>query len=122
MRIFLVLFLLFGVFPVLAQTDQGQAVAPAPPTSDSKPQEKDTPEEREYKAKLAEISRKIAEKITEIQNKQRDIDNEIFPPYIPPMQLEKKALTDQLNDLQMERNQLESQKKVKDLQKQLSKP
>lgn len=99
----------------------GPAAPAAAPSGPSK-LAGDTPEDRAYKAKMIELDQQIVAKITEIQNKQKEIDQEIFPAYVPPLQGDKRLLLQQLNDLKMQRDQLESQKSAKDMQKQLNNP
>lgn len=122
---FLMGFLFLSTPMVLAETAPPNAPQNPPTAIGAAPVPsnlEDTPEERAYKGKMIELSQKIAQKITEVQKKQKEIDDEIFPAFVPPLQSEKKDLLHQLNDLEMEKTQLEAQKTAKDLQKQLNNP
>lgn len=95
---------------------------PRNPNAPAAKGEEESPEDRAYKAKMAELAQKIAEKVKQIQDKQKEMDTEIYPAFVAPLDAEKKELMKQLIDLQLQKTLLESQKTSKDLQKQLSKP
>ncbi len=94
-------------------------------TPDNKAAEKiveETPEARAYKMQMMLLSNDIAQKISEIEAKDKEINAEIYPAYRPPLQAEKDNLLRQLKDLQMRQDQLEAQKKSQDFSQQLSHP
>jgi Skp family chaperone for outer membrane proteins len=117
MRNFLFTLFILLSFSVQAEGNSSAPSAAAAPSST--PVVKDSPEERAYKEKMMNIANQISAKINEIQNKQNEIDSEVYPTYIPPLQAEKDNLVRQLKTLEMQKEQLESQKKAKELQTQL---
>jgi hypothetical protein len=111
---------------VTAPTSTAPVVTPTPPSNQAdapstQPKE-ESPEERAYQEKMLKISNAITQKITEIQKKQAEIDSELYPAYVPPLQAEKNDLNKQLQALEMQRDQYQAQKTAQDMQKQLSKP
>lgn len=70
--------------------------------------------ETEVDRQLGVLSDQIAQKITAIQKKQREIDEELFPAERPPLDVERRALERDLRLLEEKRNQLQSQKTAKD--------
>lgn len=75
-----------------------------------------------YKQQLADISTQISMKITAVQAKQKELDEEISPAYKPPLQAELDQLNKELQALQMKRDQLQSTKTAVDLTQQLKNP
>lgn len=91
-----------------------QTGKPQSPTGQPDPQ---APATAAYQKQRGDISQKIADKITAIQNKQKDLDSEIFPAYRAPLALELQALERDLKLLETQRQQLESQQIAKEAQK-----
>jgi hypothetical protein len=91
-----------------------------PQTTNGEPE--DTPEEKQYKLQMIQVSNAIQNKITEIEAKQRDIDSEPYFSQIPALRGEKKELEIQLKALEMRRDQIQSQKTVRDFANDLTKP
>ncbi len=71
---------------------------------------KQTPEEKreaeEYKKNLANISTAISGKITQIQNKQIAVNNELYIAQVAPLNNDLRGLQDQLNTLEQSRTKL----------------
>jgi len=72
-----------------------------------------------FKQQLIDLSTQISTKITQIQAKQQQLNAEVYPAYKPPLQAELDKLNKELQDLQLQRDQLQSQKTAQDLTKQL---
>jgi hypothetical protein len=70
------------------------------------PQEKE--EQQAYKMQVAKISTQIANKISDIQEKSNELDNQIFIAHRAPLANEKRFMQDDLRTLQQERTQLEA--------------
>jgi hypothetical protein len=75
-----------------------------------------------YKQQLADLSTQISAKISAIQAKQKQLDQEIYPASRPPLQAELDQLNTDLQVLQMKRDQLQSTKTAIDLTQQLKNP
>lgn len=75
-----------------------------------------------FKQQIVELSNQISAKIAQIQAKQQQLNNEIYPAYKPPLQAELDQLNKELQGLQMKRDQLQSQRTAKDLTQQLKDP
>lgn len=121
MRYLILTFIVWFSLPVFADqpaNTQQQSQPTAPNTSTVQ----ESPEERAYKAKQAQLAKKIAEKIVEVQNKQKEIDSEIYPAEVPPLREDKKVLLQQLNELQMQQTEMESQKTYQDWEKKMRTP
>lgn len=67
-----------------------------------------------YRTEVGNISSDIATQITTIQNKQREIDTELYLAQRAPLENEKRLMQDQLEVLQDRRNQIESKKVAED--------
>jgi len=67
-----------------------------------------------YQQQLSQVSDQIAGKITQIQKKQFQIDNEPYLVYRSPEGIEKQALERDLRDLEQRRDQLNSQRTAKE--------
>ncbi len=80
----------------------------------------DSPAEQAYKQQLIQVSQAIDAKISEIQAKQKELDEEIYPASRPPLQADLNQLNQQLQTLQLQRDQLQAQKTVTDMSKQLN--
>lgn len=90
---------------------------PQTPANQQNPQQ--TKEANAYQQQLGQVSQKIADQITAIQRKQKELDTEIYPTYRAPLDVEVKALQHDLNLLEAQRNQLQSQQVAKEAQKSL---
>jgi DNA-binding transcriptional MerR regulator len=75
-----------------------------------------------YQQQLMNLSNQISTKITQIQAKQQQLNAEVYPAYKPPLQAELDKLNKELQALQLQRDQLQSQKTVQDLTKQFKDP
>lgn len=62
-----------------------------------------------YQQQLSQISEHIASKINAIQRKQSEIDSEVYTVYRTPLGIEKQALQQDLTNLELRRDQLNSQ-------------
>lgn len=80
----------------------------------------DTKEDKQYQEQALKLSNEILEKISQIQAKQKEIDSEVFPAYVAPLQAEKNRLQDELNALQMRKMQMETQKTAQEMKQQLN--
>ncbi len=65
--------------------------------------------------KTGQLSKAIAAKVIEIQNKQKDIDGEVYITTKPTLIIEKQNLEQQLSDLQVELDRLNSEKTIREL-------
>lgn len=61
-----------------------------------------------YQTESSEVNRQIARKIAAVQEKQQEYYNEIYPAYRPPLELQKQQLEQELADLELRRNQIQS--------------
>lgn len=79
---------------------------------------KQTPQEAQeataYKLQVAKISTEVAQKISNIQAKQKEIDNEVYIVHRAPLENEKRQLEQDLEVLQERRNQIQSQHTAKE--------
>lgn len=64
----------------------------------------------------ARLAKDVQAKVSESQDKQKQIDNEIYPAYRPPLVIEKQRLDQQLVELQAEQAKLDSEKTIRELQ------
>lgn len=83
------------------------------------PAQAEDADEKAYRMEMMRISDAITQKITEIEEKQKQIDSEIYPASKPPLEAEKAALQQQLQILEMKRDQLKAKKESKDMSKSL---
>ena len=81
----------------------------------------DTPEEKAYKAKMIKMEDAIAQKMSEIQSKQEEIDTEVYPASTPPLMIEKTTLEKQLGELQMERDRIKMEESARKMKEDLNK-
>ena len=81
-----------------------------------------TNQDTAFKQQLIDLSNQISTKITQIQAKQQQLNAEVYPAYKPPLQAELDKLNKELQDLKLQRDQLQSQKTAQDLTKQLKDP
>ena len=102
----------------LTQQSQPQGQIPGQPTK--QPQE--SPEDRQYKEQMIQISKQIERKTSEVQGLENEINNVIYPTYGPPLVAKKRELLRELRELEMRRDQLQSQKTARDYTKQLARP
>jgi len=84
--------------------------SPGAATEPEKPKPPDALDERR-----GELAKKIQSKVAEVQQKQKELDNEIYPIYQPPLQIEKQYLEEQLKALRDEQSKLDSEKELRDL-------
>jgi hypothetical protein len=80
---------------------------PANPSQTINPQEERSTQA--YQQQLSHVSDQIAGKITAIQKKQSEIDTEVYMVYRTPLGIEKQALEQDLRNLELRRDQLNSQ-------------
>ena len=90
-------------------------------TDNGKPADvQETPEDKAYRGEMLRLSNAIVQKISEIQAKQKELNEEVYPAYKPPLQGELDILNKQLEDLKLKKSQLEAQKTARDMSKQLN--
>ncbi len=82
-------------------------------------QQADSPEDKAYKEAMIKISDEISKKIAQIQEKQKEIDTEVYLASKPPLIAEKNTLQSELQDLEMTRDRMQTEKTAKDLANQL---
>lgn len=108
----------------LGSTSWANDTSHAATTDNSTPQQQAvTPlssEDKAYQEAMVTLSQAISQKISEIQAKQQEINNEIYPAYVPPLQQELLNLKNQLKELELQRDQLQTQKASREIQKQLN--
>lgn len=80
----------------------------------------ETPEDKAYREQMIALSNAISAKITQIQAKQKELDQEVYLTAKPTVQGELDALNKELDGLELQKKQLEAQKTVRDLSKQNS--
>lgn len=88
------------------------ASEPNNPTINANPQE--AKESDAYRQQVGQISDQIAKKISAIQKKQQDLNNEVYPVYKTPLQIEVYNLQSDLQTLQSRRDQISSQRTSKE--------
>jgi hypothetical protein len=71
-----------------------------------------------YLKEKAALAAQIAKKITAVQEKQRELDSEIYPAYRAPLGLDLQQLQNQLSDLQNKREKMDSINTVREVGKQ----
>lgn len=91
------------------------ASEPNNPTINANPQE--TKESDAYRQQVGQISDQIAKKISAIQKKQQEVNNEVYPVYKTPLQIEVYNLQSDLQTLQARREQISSQRTSKEAAK-----
>ncbi len=91
----------------------GQANVDQPPALT--PQE--VQQQNAYKAQLGKISTDIANKVSQIQAKQKQIDQELYIVQRAPLENEKRQLNLDLYSLEQRRNQIQSEHTAKEAQK-----
>ncbi len=99
---------------------QGQSVSAPKETGQSKTAPVDSPEDRAYQEKMLQLSNAITQKISEVQAKQKELAEEIYPASKPPIQADLDVLNSQLDALKMQKEQLDSQKNASDMAKKLN--
>lgn len=72
-----------------------------------------------YKEQMIKLSNAIVQKVSEIQAKQKQLDEEVYPAYKPPIQADLDNLKKELDALKLRKTQLESEKTSIDMTKQL---
>jgi hypothetical protein len=95
-------------------TGAAPATASASATKAAPPE---TPEDKAYREQMVALSNAISAKITEIQAKQQELNQEVYLVARPAVQGELDALNNDLNALELQKKQLEAQKTVRDLSK-----
>lgn len=115
-------FALFLSLPLWAAPNNTEN-ASSPVTGATKPAVvPDSPEEKAYKAAMIKMSDAIAQKIREIQAKQKAIDSEVYLASKPALIADKVILEEQLRQLEMERDKMQTEKTAQDFTKQLKTP
>jgi hypothetical protein len=92
----------------LPEGSSSQMMQPAQSAQSAQPVKQDTAEEKAYKAKMIKMSGAIAEKIKQIQTKQKEIDTEVYPASKPPLVADRVILEAQLRELEMERDRMQT--------------
>lgn len=70
-----------------------------------------------YEAQVNQISNEISNKITDIQVKQKEISEEIYPAFVAPIDLDKQSMQSELENLRDQRDKMESDQKAKQASK-----
>lgn len=91
------------------------ATAPNNPTINANPQE--AKESDAYREQVGVLSDQIAQKIAAIQKKQKEVDNEVYPVYKTPLQIEVYNLQNDLKILEARRQQVSSERTSKEATK-----
>jgi len=86
-------------------------------TSATKTAPPETPEDKAYREQMVALSNAISAKITQIQAKQQELNQEVYLTARPVVQAELDALNKDLDALELQKKQLEAQKTVRDLSK-----
>lgn len=74
-----------------------------------------SPAEMAYQAQMLALSNAIAAKIAQIQAVQKQIDAEIYPASLPPLQAQKAQLQKELDALNLSQQQFTAQKTAADI-------
>ncbi len=88
---------------------------PNNPSINVNPQE--AKESDAYRQQMGVLSEQIAQKISLIQKKQQDVNNEVYPVYKTPLQIEVNNLQNDLTVLQARKEQLSAQRTAKEASK-----
>lgn len=107
--------------PVFAATDAKEAASLESAAKDSTQTEKPkaSPEEIKYKQDMLKLSRQISQKISQIQAAQKALSGEIYPAYKAEHKAKIRILENQLEALQLQKDQLEVNKSAQDMEKSL---
>lgn len=80
-----------------------------------------TNEELAYEAQMKTVSTEIANKINDIEAKQQEYNNEVFLAFQAPIDLERQAMQAELQNLQAQRDKIESEQRAKQAIKNIQK-
>ncbi len=89
-------------------------------TTANQGQSADPSQDKAYKEEMLKLSNAIVQKVSEIQAKQKALDNEIYPAYKPALQADLDNLKKDLDNLKLRKTQLEEQKNATDTTKKLN--
>lgn len=108
-----------GMVFAATNADQSMSGVTAQSVEAQKDQEAEDPAEKKYKQEMMQLSQQITQKISQIQAKQKEMNDEVYPAYKAEHKAALKNLESQLKNLEMKRSQLESEKTARDMAKSL---
>lgn len=114
MKIVMMLLVGMGCTSVLAES-----YGVSPQAMEAQKKTESSAEDRLYQQQMLKLSKEISQKITEIQAKERELQNEIYPAYKAEHRYAIERLESQLKSLEQQKSRLESEKTAQEMAKSL---